>query len=77
MVFRVGWRWIAVEGGATLAGPDDPLTGLPPAEIPHLLRDIFLAAGGMHDNWTEYDRVMAEERRTAVFVEMDRVYSSR
>ena len=32
VVFRVGWEWVAVEGDADLAGPDDPLTGLEPAE---------------------------------------------
>jgi hypothetical protein len=29
--------------------------------------------GGTHDDWAEYDRVMATERRTAVFVEAVRV----
>lgn len=26
--FRAGWEWVAVEGPAQLAGPDDPLPGL-------------------------------------------------
>jgi hypothetical protein len=76
VVFRAGWQWVAVEGAASLAGPDDALPGIAPDAIPQLLRDIFTAAGGTHDNWAEYDRVMAEERRTAVFVEMERVYSN-
>jgi hypothetical protein len=76
VVFRAGWRWVAVEGRASLAGLDDPLDGLDPQRIPQLLRDIFTAAGGTHDDWPTYDRVMAEERRSAVFVEMDRVYPS-
>jgi hypothetical protein len=33
-----------------------------------LLRDIYAAAGGQHDDLAEYDRVMASERRTAVLV---------
>jgi hypothetical protein len=38
-----------------------------------LLREIFTAAGGTHDDWPTYDRVMAEERRTAVLVTPRRV----
>jgi hypothetical protein len=41
-----------------------------------LLRDVFTAAGGKHDDWAEYDRVMAEERRTVVFVSPVRIYSN-
>ena len=40
---------------------------------PQLLRDIFTAAGSTHDDWAEYDRVMADERRTAVFVSPARI----
>ena len=40
-----------------------------------LLREIFTACGGTHDDWDTYDRVMAEERRTAVLVAPERVYS--
>ena len=38
--------------------------------------EIFTAAGGTHDDFDEYDRVMAEERRVAVLVEPERVYGS-
>ena len=41
-----------------------------------LLRAIFSAAGGTHDDWDEFDRVMAAERRTAVFVEPVRITSN-
>src|ERR1051326_3131905 len=68
IVFRAGWQWVAVGGRASLVGPDDALDGISPGAIPQLLRDIFTAAGGTHDNWPEYDRVMAEERRTAVLI---------
>ncbi len=72
-VFRAGWEWVAVEGGVDLIGPDDaPDT----ADVPQLLRDVFTAAGGTHDDWDEYDRVMAAERRLAVLVRPDRVYPS-
>src|SRR4051812_40024311 len=68
LVFRAGWEWVAVRGSAELAGPDDPLAGLDPGRLPQVLRDIFAAAGGSHPDLTEYDRVMAGERRTAVLV---------
>jgi hypothetical protein len=41
-----------------------------------LLRDIFTAAGGTHDDWDTYDRVMREERRTAVLISPTRTYSN-
>lgn len=44
--------------------------------LPTLLRDVFTAAGGTHDNWREFDRVMAAERRTAVLVHPDRLTSN-
>jgi PPOX class probable F420-dependent enzyme len=76
VVFRAGREWVTVEGRVSLIGPDDAHGGFDPTHVPQLLREVFTAAGGTHDNWAEYDRVMAEERRTAVFVEMDRVYSN-
>ena len=76
VVFRVGWEWAAVEGNVELVGPDDPLAGFDSGAVPTLLRDVFVAAGGTHDDWDEYDRVMAEQRRTAVLVRPDRVYSN-
>jgi hypothetical protein len=72
LVFRAGWDWIGVTGPVELAGPSDPLPGLDPLSLPDLLRDIFHAAGGHHDDLTEYDRVMAEERRTAALVRPQR-----
>lgn len=75
VTFRSGWQWAAVEGRAELAGPDDPQPWL--EDLPGLLREIFRAAGGTHDDWDEYDRVMAEQRRTAVLVRPTRVYSNR
>ncbi len=76
VVFRSGWEWVSVEGPVRLAGPDDELAGLDPERVPTLLRDIFTAAGGTHDNWDEYDRVMATERRTAVLVTPERITSN-
>ncbi|HEX2381846.1 MAG TPA: pyridoxamine 5'-phosphate oxidase family protein [Acidimicrobiales bacterium] len=68
VAFRSGWEWATVEGPVRLAGPDDELPGLAVEQLPQLLRDVFTAAGGTHDDWNEYDRVMAAERRTAVLV---------
>jgi PPOX class probable F420-dependent enzyme len=76
VVFRAGWEWVAVEGPVDLAGPDDELPGLDPGRVPQLLRDVFSAAGGTHGDWDEYDRVMADERRLAVLVHPERVYSN-
>jgi hypothetical protein len=71
---RRGWQWVSVEGDAELIGPDDPHPELDPAEVAGLLREIFIAAGGDHDDWDQYDRVMAEERRTAVLVTPNRIF---
>jgi PPOX class probable F420-dependent enzyme len=75
--FRNGWQWAAVEGRAELAGPDDSQPWLDAEGLRLLLRAIFVAAGGEHDDWDEYDRVMAEQRRAAVLIRPDRVYSNR
>jgi PPOX class probable F420-dependent enzyme len=76
VVVRVGWQWASAEGPVELAGPRDELPGFAPESLPRLLRDIFTAAGGEHDDWDTYDRVMAEEHRTAVLLTPDRVYSN-
>jgi len=75
-VLRAGWQWAAAEGAAELAGPDDPMDGIGAERLRVLLREIFTAAGGSHDDWDTYDRVMAEERRTAVLISPERVYSN-
>jgi hypothetical protein len=68
VVVRAGWQWASVEGPVDLAGPDDPLSGVDAERLRVLLREIFTAAGGTHDDWPAYDRAMAEERRVAVLV---------
>jgi PPOX class probable F420-dependent enzyme len=76
VVIRAGWRWAGVEGPVDLAGPDDVLGDIAGDRLRLLLREIFTAAGGTHDDWDTYDRVMAEERRVAVLVSPERVYGS-
>ena len=62
---------------AELAGPDDTQPWLTDADhLRALLRDVFSAAGGTHDDWDEYDRVMAAERRAVVLIAPTRVYSN-
>jgi PPOX class probable F420-dependent enzyme len=77
VTFRYGWQWATVEGRTELAGPDDSPSWLAHADqLRLLLRDVFSAAGGRHDDWEEYDRVMAEQRRTAVLIDPLRTYSN-
>ena len=76
IVVRAGWRWVAVEAIAEIIGPDDPRAGSMPEAIRRLLREVFVAAGGTHDDWDTYDRTMAEERRAVVVLTPHRTYSN-
>jgi PPOX class probable F420-dependent enzyme len=76
VVVRAGWRWVTVEGRAELIGPDDPHPEIDDERLRLLLRAIFTAAGGTHDDWPTFDRVMHDERRTAVLVAPTRIYAS-
>lgn len=70
---RRGWKWVAVTGPADIIGPHDPADGVDTESLRLLLREVFRAAGGTHDDLDEYDRVMAEEARVAVLVAPDRI----
>jgi len=76
VIFRSGWQWATVEGEAELIGPEsaDGAEAAEPLRL--LLRTIFVAAGGVHDDLDSYDRAMVEERRVAVLVKPERVYSN-
>lgn len=76
VTFRKGWQWAAVEGRAELAGPDDGQPWLDQERLRLLLREIFTAAGGEHSDWDEYDRTVLNDRRTAVLVRPERIYSN-
>jgi PPOX class probable F420-dependent enzyme len=77
VTFRKGWQWATVEGSAEIIGPDDPQPSIAdPDALRLLLREVFTAAGGTHDDWAEYDSVMARERRAVVLVAPSRVYSN-
>ncbi|MFA1551139.1 TIGR03618 family F420-dependent PPOX class oxidoreductase [Actinomadura chokoriensis] len=76
IVARAGWRWAAVEGQAEIIGPDDPYPDVDGEALRLLLREVFRAAGGTHDDWDTYDRVMAEDRRAAVLIAPHRIYTA-
>ena len=77
VTLRAGWQWAAVDGPAEIIGPADPAAGIGPDRLRLLLREIFTAAGGTHDDFDAYDQVMAAERRAAVLVTPERVFGNR
>lgn len=71
---RRGWNWVSVTGPADLIGPGADLPdGYEPDALRLLLREVFQAAGGTHDDYDEYDRAMVEDGRVAVLVSPDRI----
>lgn len=76
LTFRSGWQWASVEGRAQLVGPDDPSPAIDDERLRVLRREVFAAAGGTHDDWDGFDRVMAEQRRTVALVAPERIYSN-
>lgn len=75
LLWRAGWAWVTAEGAVDLVGPDDPLDGADPEALPTLLRSVYSASGGgQHDDWNEYDRTVASERRMAVLLTPHRIY---
>ena len=76
VTFRSSWSWATVEGRAEIVGPDDPHSLVDAERFRLLLREVFTAAGGQHDDWDAYDSTMLEQRRAAVFVSPSRIYSN-
>ncbi len=74
VVFKHGWEWVSVSGATRLIGPDDGDDAT--IDLVALRRRVFVAAGGTHDDWDEYDRVMAKDRRCCVFVHAERISSN-
>ncbi|MDQ1364413.1 MAG: hypothetical protein QOE57_455 [Acidimicrobiaceae bacterium] len=70
VVFRTGWQWASIEGRAHVVGPAEDPDGI---RLPALLRAIFTSAGGTHEDWATFDRVMSEEGRVAVLVRPERI----
>jgi PPOX class probable F420-dependent enzyme len=73
VAIRRGWAWISVTGAADLIGPADPADGVDEEGLRLVLREVFAAAGGTHDDLDEYDRAMADGGRTAVLVSPERI----
>lgn len=76
LVFQAGWEWVAVRGDVELSGPDDPYSEIDSEAQRQLLRTIFAAAGGEHPDLGGYDQAMLDERRCAVLVEPEHVWSN-
>jgi len=75
VLFRSGWEWIAVQGSAELAGPDDHLEELSHDSVLPLVCAVYVAAvGGSSEDWAELDESIAAERHTAVLIRPLRVY---
>lgn len=74
LTYRRGWRWAGVEGPARVIDAARTPNGV---ELPGLLRAIFSAAGGTHDDWETFDRVMADEGRVAILVEPARIVGNK
>lgn len=73
IAIRRGWNWVAVTGKADLIGPDDRQHDFDSEKLRLLLREIYIAAGGQHDDFDEYDREMVHSQRTAVLVAPTRI----
>ena len=72
VAIRRGWSWRSAAGPTDLIGPDSLPEGFDSEDLRCLLRSVFEAAGGTHEDWDEYDRVMAEEQRVVVLVSPER-----
>ena len=70
---RRGWAWRSVTGSADIIGLDDDADGFDEERIRLLVREVYQAAGGEHDDYDEYDREMVKDRRAAVFVRPEHI----
>ena len=73
VAIRRGWSWRSVTGPTDLLGPENLSEEFNPEGLRLLLREVFESAGGTHEDWDEYDRVMAEEQRVVVLVSPERI----
>lgn len=65
-----GPYWITVEGNARLYTWDNTDS----ETMRQILRSLYVIAGGTHDDWETYDRVIRKEQRAAVVVVPERIY---
>ena len=68
-----GWNWVGVTGPAELFGPAETNAAFDDEALRLLIRQIYQAAGGTHDDWDEFDRAMVVDARTAVLIEPARI----
>ena len=73
VAIRREWKWVSVCGEADLFGPEYLPENFDPEQLRILLRDVFISAGGVHDDFEEYDKVMASDKRVAVCVSIERI----
>ena len=65
---RRGWSWSSATGPADLIRSESLPEGINAEEMRLLLREVFHAAGGVHDDLEEYDRAMAEETLSLIHI---------
>ena len=70
---RRGWAWSSATGSADLIRPESLPESIDAEQMRLLLREVFHAAGGVHDDLEEYDRAMAQEKRVVVCVTPERI----
>lgn len=68
-----GWNWVGVTGPAELFGPAETNAAFDDEALRLLIREIYKSAGGTHDDWDEFDRMMVVDARTAVLIEPSRI----
>ncbi len=76
LVFQAGWEWVAVRGDVELSGPDDRHPEIDRETQRLLLRSIYATAGGEHPDLEQYDQTMLDERRCAVLLTPERIWSN-
>lgn len=76
LLFQAGWEWVATRGDIELSGPDDPHPAIDDATQQRLLRDIYRAAVGSHPDLEHYDQTMLAERRCAVLLTPEHIWTN-
>ena len=67
------WGFLVLEGHATVFSSDRTDAD----ELAQVLRDVYVAASGVHHpDWEEYDQAMREDGRVAVVLSPDRIYGT-
>jgi hypothetical protein len=74
LVFRDGWRWVAVEGTAELVGPKSRDGALGADVYDDIVRRILLAAGRAAEI-SDAEPLIEARELTGVLVHMDHIYS--